>query len=89
LQILYIKRNKIPLLENSANFTNFFERVIHVNCVVLAMSNNINILDDTEKYVILADKPSVGMVRGLPSVTLVISIKKFSKILFFFGVGSK
>ncbi|WP_186434277.1 hypothetical protein [Candidatus Nitrosocosmicus arcticus] len=53
------------------------------------MSNNINILDNIKKYVILADQPSVGIVRGLPSVTLEILLKKFSKLLFFLGVGNK
>ncbi|TVP39428.1 hypothetical protein NARC_150022 [Candidatus Nitrosocosmicus arcticus] len=88
-QIPCITRNIIPLLENIANFKNLFERVIYVNCVLLAMSNNINILDNIKKYVILADQPSVGIVRGLPSVTLEILLKKFSKLLFFLGVGNK
>ena len=52
------------------------------------MSSNITILDDT-KHVIIADKPPFDIVRGLPSETLENLLTKFSKLLFFFGVGSK
>lgn len=65
-----------------------FERVIYINCVLLAMSNNINVLDDT-KHVIIADKPSIDVVRGLPSWSLEIALTKFSKLSFLIRVDSK
>ncbi len=49
------------------------------------MTHNINMLDDAKKYVILEDKPSVGIVRGPACSDLGDFIKKFSKLLFFFG----
>jgi hypothetical protein len=52
------------------------------------MEYKINILDDT-KYVVVVDKPLIGIVGRLPSVTFGIILKKFSKLLFFLGVGCK
>lgn len=52
------------------------------------MSNNIKILDDT-KYVVIADKPLIEIVRGLSLGSLEIPLAKFSKLLFLFGVDSK
>ena len=56
----------MPLVVDTANFNNIFERVIYADCVVLPMSNNITILDDTT-YVFIAGKPSIGILRGLHS----------------------
>ena len=49
------------------------------------MSNNITILDDT-KHVIVADKPLIDMVQGLPSMTRE-SFKENLKIIVSFGGG--
>ncbi len=70
-----------------SNIKKIFERVIYIHCVVLAMSSNINILDDT-KHVIIADKPSFEVVRGLFSRSLKIPLTTFSKLLFLFGVDT-
>ena len=49
------------------------------------MTHNINMKDDAKKYVILEDKPSVGIVRGPACSDLGDFIKEILKIIVFFG----
>ena len=74
--------------KNSQLHKKAFERVIYLNCVVLAMSNNIKILDD-RRYVFREDKPSIGILRGLNSVNLKIMVQKFLNLLFLFEADRK
>lgn len=78
----------IAILELKSNIEETFERVKYINCVVLAMSNNINIIDDT-KRVFIVDKPSIDATRSLASVNLKIPSMKFSVLLFILGARSE
>ena len=60
------------------------ERVIYVNCIILAMSNNITILDDI-KHGTIVDNPLIDILRGLPSMTQ--DSKEILKIIVSFGGG--